>query len=254
MNSAKGKVYFIGAGPGDPELITLKGRRLLDEADIVVYAGSLVNQALLGNIKAMCYDSARLHLEEIVTIMEQGVLSGKQVVRLHSGDPCLYGAIKEQIVYLKSLGIPYEIVPGVSSATAAAAVLQEELTRPEVSQTVIITRYSGKTPVPERERLRNLAVCRATMLIFLSIQSIEDVVAELCYGYSDTTPAAVVYKATWPEQKIIRGNLKTIAQQVQEAGIRKTAIIVVGSILDKEFEAVSKLYDKTFAHGYREDS
>jgi precorrin-4/cobalt-precorrin-4 C11-methyltransferase len=249
-----GKIYFIGAGPGDPELITLKGRRLLDEADIVVYAGSLVNPTLLSNIKARCYDSARLHFEEIMTIMEQGVLSGKQVVRLHSGDPCLYGAIKEQMVYLESRGITYEIVPGVSSATAAAAVLHEELTRPEVSQTVIITRLSGKTPVPERERLRNLAASGATMLVFLSIQSIEDLVTELCYGYPVTTPVAVVYKATWPEQQVIRGTLETIASQVQEAGIRKTAIVVVGSILDSEMKAVSKLYDKAFEHGYRESS
>lgn len=252
MKEVTAKAYFVGAGPGDPELITVKGRRLLDKADVVVYAGSLVNQELLQGIKAMCYDSSELHLDEIIGIMKQTVLEGKIVVRLHSGDPGLYGAVKEQIVRLESLGIPYEIVPGVSSAAAAAAVLKEELTRPEVSQTVIITRHGGRTPVPERESLRNLSVHRSTLLIFLSVQIIEEVVEELSHAYPETTPVAVVYKATWADQHIVRGCLKNIAEKVREAGIKKTAIIVVGSILDKECSTVSKLYDKEFTHEYRQ--
>ena len=253
MKEVTAKIYFVGAGPGDPELITLKGRRLLDKADIVVYAGSLVNQELLRGIPAQCLDSASLNLDEIIAIMEQGILANKMIVRLHTGDPSLYGAIKEQMVRLESLGIPYEIVPGVSSASAVAAVLKEELTRPEVSQTVIITRHAGRTHVPERENLRSLAAHRSTMLIFLSVQLIEEVVKELYHAYPETTPAAVVYKASWADQLILRGSLKTIAQQVREAGIQKTAIIVVGNILDNELKAVSKLYNKEFTHEYRKN-
>lgn len=244
-------VYFVGAGPGDPELITLKARRLLDEGDIIIYAGSLVNKKLLHHVKAELYDSSKLNLKEIIEIIKQGVSLGKKVIRLHSGDPSIYGAIKEQMVMLDNLNIPYDVVPGVTSATAAAAALKEELTLPEVSQSIIITRLGGKTPVPEKERLRNLAKHKATMLILLSISMIEDVVKELLYAYPEDTPVAVVEKASWPDERIIRTALKDIVMKVKGAGIKKTAMIVVGDVLKQELKAVSKLYDKNFEHGYR---
>ena len=246
-------VYFVGAGPGDPELITLKGRKLLDKADIVIYAGSLVNKALLEGIEAELHDSAKLHLDQIINIMEQGVLSDKMVVRLHSGDPCFYGAIKEQMVRLDELGIDYEIVPGVSSANAAAAALKEELTRPEVTQTVIITRLAGRTSVPEKENLRSLASHKTTLMIFLSIHKIEEIVQELLEVYPQDAPVAVVYKASWTDEQIIRSTLNDIVITVKEKGINKTAIIVVGNILHEKLNAVSKLYDREFKHEYRSD-
>jgi precorrin-4/cobalt-precorrin-4 C11-methyltransferase len=244
-------IYFVGAGPGDPELITLKGRRLLDEADMIIYAGSLVNKLLFENVKAELYDSKVMTLDEIIECIKEGVEKGKKVVRLHSGDPSIYGAVKEQMVRLDALGIEYEIIPGVTSATAAAAVLKEELTRPEVSQTVIITRHGGRTPVPEKESLKDLASHQATMLIFLSISLIDDVVAQLKQAYPDDTSVAVVEKATWPEERIIRAPLSNIAVKVKETGIKKTAIIVIGDILKHELQAVSKLYDRDFTHEYR---
>ncbi len=247
------RVYFIGAGPGDPELITIKGRKLLDEAQVVIYAGSLVNPELLDGIKAEVFDSARMNLDEIIEIIKTSIRHGKSVVRLHTGDPSIYGAIREQMERLDRFGIPYEVVPGVSSAMAVAASLNIELTLPEVSQTIIITRHAGKTPVPEKERVRELAKHRATMLIFLSISLIDEVIKELLSGYPESTPVAVVEKATWPEERIIRGTLKDIAQKVKEVDIKKTAIIVVGDVLkDENLRAVSRLYDKDFSHGYRE--
>jgi precorrin-4/cobalt-precorrin-4 C11-methyltransferase len=246
-------VYFVGAGPGDPELITVKGRRLLEEAQIVVYAGSLVPAALLHGLTAKIHDSAALNLEEIIAIMVKGWQEGKRVVRLHTGDPAFYGAIKEQMAGLDAHGIGYEVIPGVSSANAAAAALCAELTLPEVSQTVIITRRAGRTPVPEKEDIKLLASHQATMLIFLSVGMIEEVVADLLAGgYGPQTPAAVVEKASWPEQRLISGTLATIATQVQEAQIKKTAIIAVGEVFGKDpLQAVSKLYDQSFSHEFR---
>jgi len=246
-------VYFVGAGPGDPELLTLKGRRLLDAADLIIFAGSLVNPALLAGLKAEVHDSAGMTLEEISGLMVAAHHHQRRVVRLHTGDPAIFGAIKEQMAILDREGVPYEVVPGVSSMAATAAALQAELTLPELSQTVIITRQAGRTPVPERENLTTLASHQATMMIFLSAGLIEQVVADLTAGgYPAATPVAVVEKASWPEERIIRGDLASIAQQVKAAGITKTAIIAVGQVFaEGELRAVSKLYDKGFAHGCR---
>ncbi|NCC94794.1 MAG: precorrin-4 C(11)-methyltransferase, partial [Opitutae bacterium] len=237
-------IVFLGAGPGDPELITLKGRRLLDQADVVVYAGSLVNAALLNGIKATCHDSASLDLEGIMELLAQGYARGQRVVRLHTGDPAIYGAIREQMQWLDSRRIAYEVVPGVSSAFASAAALKVELTVPEVTQTVIFTRQAGRTPVPERESLRNLARTQATMCIFLSVSMIATVVADLLEGgYPPATPIAVVEKASWPDQQIVRGTLADIAETLGNSRIRKTAMIVVGPALAQESTIASKLYD-----------
>jgi len=246
-------VYFVGAGPGDPELITVKGRRLLEAADLVVYAGSLVPRALVEGLAAELHDSAPLDLGQIVALMAEGWRAGKRVVRLHTGDPSIYGAIKEQMAALAAQGIPYRLVPGVSSVFAAAAALEAELTLPEVSQTVIITRRAGRTPVPAGEELASLARHQATMLILLSIGMIGQVAAELRQGgYPGDTPVAVVEKVSWPGERIIRGNLDDIAGKVQAAGIAKTAIIAVGRVFaELPPSALSKLYDKNFAHGCR---
>jgi len=247
-------VHFIGAGPGDPELLTIKGRRLLDQADLIIYAGSLVNPALLAGLKAEIHNSAKLNLDEIIVLIKEAYKKDKRIVRLHTGDPAIYGAIKEQMVRLAELRIPYKVVPGVSSAAAAAAALEAEMTLPEISQTVIITRQAGRTPVPESEKLRSLAAHQATMLIFLSVGMIEQVVAELISGgYPPATPAAVVEKASWPEERIIRGDLGSIAALVQKAGIKKTAISAVGQVFGQgELSAVSRLYDKGFSHAERQ--
>ncbi|HOF87022.1 MAG TPA: precorrin-4 C(11)-methyltransferase [Armatimonadota bacterium] len=244
-------ILFVGAGPGDPELITVKGQRALREADLVLYAGSLVPTALLQWAKpdAACRDSAGMHLEEQIALMAEAHAAGKSVVRLHTGDPSLYGAIGEQMAALDRLGIPYRVIPGVSSFLAAAAALPAELTLPGVSQTVIITRCAGRTPVPPGEDLAVLASHRATMAIFLSAGRLDETIAALARHYPPDTPAAVVQRASWPEQKIVRGTLATIVARA--AGIERTAMILVGEALANEGEA-SKLYDRTFSHGYRE--
>lgn len=245
-------VVFLGAGPGDPELLTLKGRRLLDEADVVVYAGSLVNAALLDGIGAVCHDSASLDLEAIMRLLVEGYRQGLRVVRLHTGDPAIYGAIREQMQWLDAAGIPYEVVPGVSSALAAAAALKKELTVPEVTQTVIFTRQAGRTPVPERESLRNLARTQATMCIFLSVSMIAAVVEDLLAGgYPAATPVAVVERASWPDEQIVRGSLADIAGKIRDSRIKKTAMIVVGPALAEDSRIASKLYDAEFTHEYR---
>ncbi len=246
-------IHFIGAGPGDPELITVKGKRLLEEADLVVYTGSLVPSTLVANLKAEVYDSASLTLDEVLELLTTAFTAGKKVVRLHTGDPAIYGAINEQISALSKKEIPCRVIPGVSSANATAAALCTELTLPEISQTVIITRRAGRTPVPERERLPLLAAHQATMLILLSITMIEDVVKDLLEGgYSSETPVAIVEKVSWPEERQIRGTLADIADKVSKAGIRKTAIIAVGAVLAQAPPPVlSKLYDKHFTHEYR---
>ncbi|MCX8031577.1 MAG: precorrin-4 C(11)-methyltransferase [Thermodesulfovibrionales bacterium] len=248
------KVYFVGAGPGDPELITLKGRRLLDNADLVIYAGSLVNRALLDGIKARVFDSSSMTLDEITNLMKKAADEDKTVVRLHTGDTAFYSAISEQIEKLKELNIQYEVIPGVSSAMAGAAVLGQELTIPEISQTVIFTRMEGRTPMPSSEKLGDLAKHRATMVIFLSVGMIDRVQEELLRGYPEDTPTAVVEKATWDEQKIVRGKLKELAEMVKNANIKKTALIYVGESLKASqgyTHKKSKLYDKDFKHGYR---
>ncbi len=248
------KVYFIGAGPGDPELITIKGRKLIDNADVVIYAGSLVNAALLKGLNAEIHDSAKMTLDEIVKIIRNAVSAGKTVVRLHTGDTSFYSAISEQIEEIRELNIGYEIIPGVSSAMAGAAILGQELTIPEISQTVIFTRLEGKTPVPETEKLSELAKHKTTMVIFLSVGMIEKVKNELLQGYSEDTPVVIIEKASWPGQKIVRGQLKDIVNLVKDAGIKKTALIYVGESLrasEKSLGRESKLYHRDFKHGYR---
>ena len=250
-------VSFIGAGPGDAELITVKGARLLREAGVVVFAGSLVDRELVRTHapEAEVWDSAGMTLEETTQVLADAAAAGKQAVRLHTGDPSIYGAIQEQMAELDKLGIEYEVVPGVTSAFAAAATLKQELTLPEVSQTVIITRLSGKTPVPERERLSEIARIGATLVIYLSVAMIERVVAELLSGaYSPETPAAVVARASWPDEQVVEGTLSDIAEKVQAADIGKQAVIIVGDVLRARSEglkAKSLLYDREFTHGCR---
>ncbi|MBJ6725423.1 precorrin-4 C(11)-methyltransferase [Geomesophilobacter sediminis] len=250
-------VYFVGAGPGDAELITVKGARLLSEADVIVFAGSLVDRELVLRYapNAEVFDSAGMTLEETTEALVHAAVAGKKVVRLHTGDPSIYGAIQEQMAELDRYGVAYEVVPGVTSAFAAAAALKQELTLPEVSQTVIITRIAGRTPVPERERLGEIARIGATMLIYLSIGMIEKVVAELLEGaYQPETPVAIVARATWPDQQVIEGTLADIAGKVREAGIGKQALIIVGDVLNARtagLAAKSQLYDKDFSHEFR---
>jgi precorrin-4/cobalt-precorrin-4 C11-methyltransferase len=246
------KVFFIGAGPGDPDLITVKGKKILDSADVIIYAGSLVNKEILNSRKpdSLVYDSATMNLEEIIGIIKKNVLEGKIVARVHTGDPSIYGAIKEQMDLLEEDGIEYEVIPGVSSFVAAAAVLKKEFTLPNVSQTVICTRISGRTEVPEKEDLEKLSSHRTSMAIFLSVSMIEDVVKKLLKNYAITTPVAVVYKATWKDQKILEGTLGNIVDIVKKDGIKKTAIILIGDFLSSDYEK-SKLYDKSFSHEYR---
>ena len=247
-------VHFIGAGPGAADLITLRGAKLLGEADAIVYAGSLVNPALLDYKKAGCavYDSAAMTLEQVLAVMREAEGEGKTTVRLHTGDPSLYGAIREQMDALDRLGIPYDVTPGVSSFSGAAAALDAEYTLPEVSQSVIITRMAGRTPVPERERLRALAAHGCTMVLFLSTGLLEEVEEELAAGgYAPDTPAAIVYKATWPEERVYRCTVSTLAETARKNGVTKTALITVGHFLGDDYER-SKLYDPAFTHGCRE--
>ena len=246
-------VHFVGAGPGAEELITLRGAALLQAADCIIYAGSLVNPALLGLAGADCaiYNSAEMTLEQVIAVMQKNEAAHKTTVRLHTGDPCLYGAIREQMDALDAAGIPYDDTPGVSSFCGAAVALNAEYTLPGVSQTVIITRMEGRTPVPEGERLASLAAHGATMVIFLSIGLVDKVQAALLQGaYTAATPAAVVYKATWPEQKIVRCTVGNLAESVHTAGITKTALIVVGDFLAAQYDR-SKLYDPAFTTGFR---
>ncbi len=246
-------ISFIGAGPGDPDLITVKGRKLIENADIIIYAGSLVNPEVLSCAKdsAKIYNSASMTLEEVIDVMKDGEDKGLKVVRVHTGDPAIYGAHREQMDILDKLGIKYEVIPGVSSFLATAAVLKKEYTLPGVSQTVIITRMEGRTPMPSKESIASLSKHHSTMIIFLSIGMMDEVVEALKEGYEPTTPVAVVYKATWEDQKIVIGNLNDIASKVKEAGIKKTALTVVGDFLGDEYE-LSKLYDKTFTHEFRQ--
>lgn len=245
-------VRFVGAGPGDPELITLKGARALSEADVVVWAGSLIPAALLDHCRldATIHDSASLDLPDIIRIMEQAYGWGASVVRLHTGDPSLYGAIAEQMDELDRRGIPYQIIPGVSSFSAAAATLDAELTVPGVSQTIILSRRAGRTPVPQGEELESLAAHGATLCLFLSVGRMAELTRELGRHYSPSTPVAVVANASWPEEVVVRGTLADITDRVRDKGIEKTAMIVVGEVLSRGGEP-SKLYDPSFAHGYR---
>ena len=250
-------VTFVGAGSGAADLITVRGTRLLGQADVIVYAGSLVNPELLQLAKPGCrvYDSARMTLEEVLDVMVPAARAGQAVVRLHTGDPSLYGAIREQMDALDAAGVAYEVVPGVSSFCGAAAALKAEYTLPDVSQTVIITRMAGRTPVPERENLRSLAAHGSTMVLFLSSGLIPQVAEELLAGgaYTADTPAAIVYKATWPDEAVYRCTVGTLAETAEKYHITRTALITVGGFLGGTYER-SKLYDPGFATGYREAS
>lgn len=246
-------INFVGAGPGDVDLITVKGRRLLQEADVVIYAGSLVSKEHLEFCKENCefYNSASMTLEEVIEKMEDAWEKNLNLVRLHTGDPTIYGAIKEQMDMLESKGIDYHVIPGVSSFTAACASINREFTLPDVSQTIILTRIKGRTPVPEDEDLAALARHNASMAIFLSVQAIGKVVDKLVEGYGrEDVPVAIVYKASWEDEQIIFGTLKDIEEKVKKANIRKTAQILVGDFIEGQYER-SKLYDPSFTHEYR---
>lgn len=246
------KVYFIGAGPGDPELITIKGARLIKEADIIVYAGSLVPKEVIDSHKdgAEIYNSASMTLEEVMKVLIDGIKGNKKVVRVHTGDPAIFGAHREQMDILEKNGIEFEVIPGVSSFLASAAAVKKEFTLPGVSQTVICTRLEGRTPVPEKESLESLASHKASMAIFLSVHMIGDVVERLKEHYSGDTPVAVVQRASWEDQKIVMGVLDNIERLVKENNINKTAQILVGDFLGDKYDN-SLLYDKYFSHEYR---
>lgn len=246
-------VYFIGAGPGDVDLITVKGRKILSETDVVIYAGSLVAKEHLDFCKegVIAHNSASMTLEQVIEVMKEEVGKGKTVVRLHTGDPSMYGAIKEQIDELDKLNIEYKVVPGVSSCFAAAAAINKEFTLPDVTQTLILTRVEGRTPVPERESLEKLASIGASMAIFLSISMIDKVVEKLRRGYGKNVPIAVVERATWEDERVIIGTLDDIAEKVKEANITKCAQILVGDFINSDYSK-SLLYDKSFTHMYRE--
>ena len=246
------KVWFVGAGPGDPDLLTVKGRRLLESADVVLYAGSLMPEALIALQKpgSTWHNSAKMALGEFMPLMVDAARAGKSVVRLASGDPAIYGALGEMTDWLRREGIDFEVVPGVSSFLAAAAALGRELTVPDVAQTIILTRTEGRTKMPDGEQLADLARHGTTLVIFLSTQAIHMIVKELGAAYPPDTPVAVVHRVSWPDQKIVRGTLTNIADLVLEAEIHMTAIVIVGPALTAEGHR-SKLYDESFSHGFR---
>lgn len=243
-------VYFIGAGPGDPKLLTIKGKEIIDRADIIIYAGSLVNKEVLASAKkeALIYNSAYMNLDEVIDVIKTH--RDKLIARVHTGDPSIYGAIREQIDRLKALNIEFDIIPGVSSFLAAAASLEAEYTLPNVSQSIILTRMEGRTPVPPRESIEEFAKHQTTMVIFLSVGEIETLVKKLMTSYPLDTPMAVVYKASWEEEKIVRGNLSDIVKKIKDAGITKTALTIIGNFLGDSYE-LSKLYDKHFTTEFR---
>lgn len=252
------KIYIVGAGPGDPDLITVKGLHMLQAADVVMYTDSLVNEELIAKAKpdAEVIRTAGMHLEEMVAVMIERVHAGKVVVRMHTGDPAMYGAIMEQVALLMKAGIGYEVIPGVSSVFASAAAIGAELTIPNLTQTLILTRAEGRTPVPEFEKLRDLASHHCTIALFLSATLTKKIVKELqSAGWADHTPVAVIQRATWPDQKIVRTTLVELDEAMRVNGIRKHAMILAGWALDPHIHAKdeyrSKLYDATFTHGFR---
>lgn len=247
-------IVFVGAGPGAEDLITVRGQQYLKEADIIIYAGSLVNPGLLQVKKESCevYNSAYMTLEEVLDVMCAGEKEGKRIVRLHTGDPCLYGAIREQMDALEEKQIPYEVCPGVSSFCGAAAALKAEYTLPDISQSVVITRMAGRTPVPDKESIRSFAAHQATMVIFLSTGMLGKLQKELMAGgYPQDTPAAIVYKATWPDEKVLRCTVSDLEKTAADAQVTKTALIVVGKILEGEYER-SLLYHPEFTTEFRQ--
>ena len=248
-------VHFVGAGSGAPDLITVRGQRLVMEADVIIYAGSLVNPALLDDIKEGClvFDSAKMTLEEVLDVMRDAEKKGLTTVRLHTGDPCVYGAVREQMDLLEAAGIPYDSTPGVSAFCGAAAALDMEYTLPGISQSVVITRMAGRTPMPEKESIESFAAHGATMVIFLSTGMLKELSARLTAGgYDPQTPAAIVYKATWPEEEKYICTVETLAQTAAEHNITKTALIIVGDAVAQSGYERSKLYDPSFTTEFRE--
>lgn len=249
-------INFVGAGPGAPDLITVRGQKLLQEADVIIYAGSLVNPELLELAKSECdiYNSASMTLEEVIEVMEKAEAEDKMTVRLHTGDPSLYGAIREQMDLLEPKNIEFKVTPGVSSFCGVASALKAEYTLPNVSQSVIITRMEGRTPVPEKEEMSLMASHGTTMAIFLSTGLLDSLKEKLLAGgYNEETPAAIVYKATWPEEKVFRCTVGTLPETAKNNNITKTAMIVVGGFLGSSYDR-SLLYDPTFTHEFREAS
>ena len=247
-------VHFVGAGCGAPDLITVRGARLLSEADVIIYAGSLVNPALLDYAKEGCeiHDSAYMTLEQVIDVIRAAEAAGKTTVRLHTGDSSIYGAVREQFDELDKLGVDYDVTPGVSAFGGAAAALKAEFTLPDVSQTVIITRMEGRTPVPEKEKIRSLAAHQATMVMYLSTGLVQGLQRELIAGgYAPETPTAIVYKASWPDQKVFRCKLEDLAATAEANNLTKLALILVGGFLGDKYDR-SKLYDPTFTTEFRE--
>ncbi|MCC8028809.1 MAG: precorrin-4 C(11)-methyltransferase [Lachnospiraceae bacterium] len=248
-------VYFVGAGSGAPDLITVRGQRLIRDADVIIYTGSLVNPVLLEEKKPECavYNSAKMTLEEVLAVMREAERDGKMTVRLHTGDPCIYGAVREQMDALDDLGIAYESCPGVSSFCGAAAALNLEYTLPDVSQSVVITRVPGRTPVPDLESIASFAAHRATMVVFLSASLLKELSTQLTEGgYFADTPAAIVYKATWPDEKTVFCTVGTLEQAAREQGITKTALILVGDVVAHSQYQRSQLYHPAFSTEFRE--
>jgi len=247
------EVFFVGCGPGDPELITVKAKKLIQKADVVVYSGSLIPDPILKLCKkGKLYDAAKLVREEIFDLLYKNAKKDKLVVRLHDGDPSIYGAIKEQIDNLEKKGIKSTVIPGVTAFLASAAALGMQLTLPGVTQTIIITRGESRTKVPKREKISELAKHKATLIFYLSIQLISKLITEAIKGgYKKSTPVAVVYRASWPDQKIIKGTLEDIAKKIKEKKITRTAIVIISDVIDPKTYEYSKLYDKKFSHGYR---
>lgn len=247
------KVYFIGAGPGDPELITVKAARIISIADIILYTGSLVNPDILSDVKekALIYDTSGMDYRQITDVMNAHTETDGIIARVHTGDPSLYGTLNEQLFFCEQKSIPYEIIPGVSSFCSAAAALGTELTVPGKSQSIVITRKGGRTPVPPSEALENFARTGSTLVLFLSANIAAEAMKEIQPYYGEDFPAAVVYRASWPDQKICRGTVSTIAGLMKQEGIFRQAIIIVGSVLGEDMFDFSKLYDPGFSHGYR---
>ena len=247
------EVFFVGCGPGDPDLITVKARKLIQKADVIVYSGSLIPPSILKLCKkGKLYDAAGLVREEIFDILYKNAKKEKLVVRLHDGDPSIYGAIKEQIDNLHDNGISSKVVPGVTAFLASAAELGTQLTLPGITQTIIVTRAESRTKVPKREKISELAKHKATLIFYLSVHLLSDIVKEsIAGGYDKTTPVVVVYRATWKDQKIIKGNLENIVKKVRDEKITRTAIVIISNVIDSKSYEYSKLYDKKFSHGYR---
>lgn len=247
------KVYFVGCGPGDPDLITIKAKKLLQKADVVVYSGSLIPDKILRMCKkAKLHDASGMIREEIFDILSKSAKKGKTVVRLHDGDPAIYGAIREQTDNLQKEGIAFEVVPGVTSFLASSAALGLQLTLPGITQTIIITRAEKRTKVPKREQISELAKHKSTLIFYLSVHLLSDIVKEAVRGgYPASTPAAVVYRASWPDQKVVTGTLSDIVKKVWAEKITRTAIVIIGDVIQPKSYEYSKLYDKSFSHGYR---